>query len=320
MWRRVGVVTAAPGPGGAGVRTRKPSKRGRLAWGRPLRWESAKEGLSESPPLLPASVPASLCVSLASFRSKRSSEKFRGDLRQAEGEGLSPAPGEGRAGQPRREPAPEGADARAGRWLSRGADGPGRRPSGAPSPGRPARPSPAAPAPAPRAPPPRLRSAPRAGSASAAAFPERQGCARVPVRRETEGHRSPRLPEPRSREPPQGCECAPDPKPALHASTCGERPGARWRRGAGARPGVPGPPAQGWGWGRGARPSPIGRYGLLAPCLALFSPDAPAAPQGEDALPPTLPPPPTGARRGLGAFRAVTLPETADLFSTEGMP
>uniref|UniRef100_A0ABI7VV18 UPAR/Ly6 domain-containing protein n=1 Tax=Felis catus TaxID=9685 RepID=A0ABI7VV18_FELCA len=101
MWRRVGVVTAAPGPGGARVRTRKPSKRGRLAWGRPLRWESANEGLSESPPLLPASVPASL---------------------------------------------------------------------------------------------------------------------------ETEGHRSPRLPEPRSREPPpQGCECAPDPKPALHASTCGRR-------------------------------------------------------------------------------------------------
>lgn len=53
-----------------------------------------------------------------------------------------------------------------------------------------------------REPPPQLRPAPRAGSASAAAFPERRGCARVPVRRETEGHRSSRLPEPRSADTP----------------------------------------------------------------------------------------------------------------------
>lgn len=170
------------------------------------------------------------------------------------------------------------------------------------APGAPTRTSPAALAP--RAPPPQLRPAPRAGSASAAAFPERRGCARVPVRRETEGHRSPR--RPRRPEPgvatPQGCECAPNPRSELYAPIRGERRGAQGQaRGGGSVRGswpTPGP-----GAGVGAKRAPLppsagtGRWHLVLPFpLRTHLP----LPRDKMRLRTPLP---TGAERRVGASR-----------------
>lgn len=173
-------------------------------------WGQGREGpraANRGPgPVVPAalapSLPLCVFVPFASFRSKRSSEKFQGDLSQAEGEGTCPRLGGGRRrwGERTGEEIGRGegarARARAGVRVACWPGGPGRPgtvilrgpESQAPQSAR------LQPPPPPTRPPPRLCPAPRAGSVSAAAFPERHGCTRVPVRRETEGHCSPRRP------------------------------------------------------------------------------------------------------------------------------
>lgn len=187
------------------------------------RAQGPRTGSASSTRACPSLPPASLCLRFLS-RSKRSSEKFQGDLSQAEGEGTCPRLGGGGGG---------GGNARVKRSGERGARARGRGCGVACWPGGPGRPD-GGPCGAlsPRRPNPRDSSRPRpprGPRSRPCPAPARGPCLRLRSPKDTaapgsrpQGDRRALLPAP---PPPPGGpgaaasqdECAPDPRPALHA-------------------------------------------------------------------------------------------------------